>query len=683
MHLHKLKVTNFRSLANIEVEFDSLISVIIGPNASGKTTVLEAIRLAKAILAGRTQAEGQQTLHRLGLTSPHIPQRIFSEALTNRGEQPTTVRCSFKVEPSEFQSIEQLIPQLAPRLALQSIGLTFTNPAQSSAFLSSPEGAHALSQATTAIERELTRSKSVGRLELNLTIDYRSGIISGEFPIQQMFYSAVEQQLEPSKTLFSYFPADRALPIGDAQPVVIGLQDTGQQLESYNSQPELKFNRLKNTIFNSIVGSSDGRQSLQEHFKLIFSRVLKGRELGSIGLNQFGGLSIKIIDTESKEVFDVDGLSSGEKGLILTCLIIGRSIAQHGLILLDEPELHLNPAVCRDLLQFLVDEYAVKKNMQAIVCSHSAEILAGAFERTSCSLFHLRGGSSLAKVRQQDQGEIRDALRRLGSSESEALLFKGTISVEGLHDVEILRAGFDQILGRYKLKQLGGRGQLESDIRELQKAEERGDEIGYHFFLFDHDRKPTSLTDSKYVKLRQLQRFCLENYLLDIDIITDLTRDSQYSARPLNNVTDATTMIKETALRQLDYVVALEVFKYLGLENVHFDLTAFNLSSPTEMAANIASQMTVFQQTFASLQPSFSSDFVRLFEAKVAELRALWDDKWREVCDGKRLFSDLRRDGVVQGDLLKLKRRIASEMRIKGTETWNSLDNLLKSLVVA
>jgi len=53
----------------------------------------------------------------------------------------------------------------------------------------------------------------------------------------------------------------------------------------------------------------------------------------------------------------------------------------------------------------------------------------------------------------------------------------------------------------------------------------------------------------------------------------------------------------------------------------------------------------------------------------------------REVCDGKKLFEDMRRDGIVRGDLLKLKKRIAQEMKNKATETWNSLDSLLKGLV--
>jgi len=64
--------------------------------------------------------------------------------------------------------------------------------------------------------------------------------------------------------------------------------------------------------------------------------------------------------------FDIDGMSSGEKGLILTFLIISQSIKRGGIILLDEPELHLNPAVCRLLLPFLVEKYLAPFSVQAL-----------------------------------------------------------------------------------------------------------------------------------------------------------------------------------------------------------------------------------------------------------------------------------------------------------------------------
>jgi predicted ATPase len=681
MHLHKLRISNFRAIENIEVEFDTLVSVIIGPNAIGKTTILEAVRLAKSVLAARTQNESNQTLFSLGITSPHMPQRLFPAALTTNANLPTVIKCSFKVEAAEVSTMEQMSLRLSSNLALQSIGLNFSNPAQSMGFLNSPQGQQAVGQAQSQLTAELARVKAANHIELNLTVDYQTSMISGEFPVQQLFFAALEQGLDPAQTLFSYFPADRAMPTGE-QPLQLGMADTNIQLESYNSQPQLKYNRLKNMIFSSIIEGENGRKNLNDQFNLIFDRILKGRALGEIGVNEIGMLSIPIIDVESGRKFDIDGLSSGEKGLILTFLLIARSISNNGLILLDEPELHLNPAVCRDLLQFFVDEYATKKNMQAIICSHSAEILAGAFERPSCALFHLRSGTALAKVRQHDQGEIRDALRRLGSSESEALLYRGTVSVEGIHDVEILQSGFDHIFRRYKLKQLGGRGQVEADIRELQNAEKRGDEVGNFFFLFDHDGKPTALADSTHVKVRQLQRHCLENYLLDAEIITDLTREKEFSANPIGTVTETTSLMKKLALAQLNHVAARSVFKQLGLEAVGFDFGVLNNPDPSVIAAALWSRIETIKSNFEKLgAQGFSAEFERQFKVKLAELTPRWDDKWRELCDGKLLFEEMRRAGLIRGDLLKIKRRIALEMRRASTEAWGSLDSLLKDLV--
>ena len=60
MHIKSLRVKNFRALEDIEVDFDNRVNVIVGPNAIGKTTVLEAIRLVKALLSPRTQNESNR-----------------------------------------------------------------------------------------------------------------------------------------------------------------------------------------------------------------------------------------------------------------------------------------------------------------------------------------------------------------------------------------------------------------------------------------------------------------------------------------------------------------------------------------------------------------------------------------------------------------------------------------------
>jgi hypothetical protein len=681
MHLTRLRVQNFRSIENIEVEFDNLVSVIVGPNAVGKTTVLEAIRLAKGLLAPRTQNETLQTLISLGAATPHLPQQLNSGGLSHRPEAPLIVKCAFKLADSEIETLGAVAPQLARIIALQSVGQTFVNPSQNAAFFSSLQGQQLLHAASKQVSDEFTVVKRNSELHLNLSIDFQSGIISGENPLHQSFYAALEQALEPGRALFSYFPADRAMPLGE-NPVQLGAADAMQQLESYSSQPQLKYNRLKNLIFNSIVVGSTGRADIERQFEAIFSRILRGRRLGEIGVNKVGMLSIPIVDTETGRVFDIDGLSSGEKGLILTFLLIAKSIASNGLLLLDEPELHLNPAVCRDLLQFLVDEFAEKQNIQAIICSHSAEILAGAFEREACSLFHLRGPSLLAKVRQQDRGEIRDALRRLGSSESEALLYKGTVSVEGIHDVEVLRAGFEEIFRRYKLKELGGRGQVEKDIAELQKAEKEGGEIGYHFFIFDHDGRPTSFSNTDHVRVTQLSRHCLENFLIESEVITDLSRNRNFSEKPFATVTETQRVLKDLALQQVAGAASREVFREIGLEAVGFDVKVLASPNPDAVASGLMEQISRIRTALDDLDKNgFVIEFKRLYATRHKEIFEKWDDQWQQLCNGKKLFEDLRKGGYIKGDLLSIKKQIASEMSVRQTENWRSLESALHQLV--
>src|SRR5450631_3629719 len=62
MHISHVAIRNLRALEDIDCEFSPRINVIVGPNAVGKTRILQALRLSKALLAPRTQQETQQVL---------------------------------------------------------------------------------------------------------------------------------------------------------------------------------------------------------------------------------------------------------------------------------------------------------------------------------------------------------------------------------------------------------------------------------------------------------------------------------------------------------------------------------------------------------------------------------------------------------------------------------------------
>ena len=72
MKLTYLKVQNLRALEDIEIEFGNIANIICGPNASGKSTIFEAIRLVRAVLAPRLQNEAQTVLIQMQALSPPV-----------------------------------------------------------------------------------------------------------------------------------------------------------------------------------------------------------------------------------------------------------------------------------------------------------------------------------------------------------------------------------------------------------------------------------------------------------------------------------------------------------------------------------------------------------------------------------------------------------------------------------
>lgn len=683
MHLSALRIQNFRALEDIRVEFDNRVNVIVGPNAIGKTSVLEAIRLTKALLFPRTQNESMQALFALGASSPHLPQQLHLDAIARDPHRPTVISCRYQLSDEETSWLKQQQHQLAMQLVRSRMGQSFANASTFIAFVASEQGKREVAQAQDEISRSLDSIAALGnRCNIEVSFSEQQGANSSGDSVANTLLAALDQRHPPNRTIFSYFPADRALPAGE-QPVQLGAADAAAQIESHNSQPQTKYARLKNMIFGALVMSDTDRTQLLNEFGRIFSGILRGRKLVGVGINEIGFLSIKIQDTETGRTFDLDGMSSGEKGLILTFLLIELSVVQDGLILLDEPELHLNPLVCRELLGFIVDSYAVRKNLQAIICSHSPEILAGAFDRDECSLYHLVSETMLTKVRRQDQVSVAEALRHLGTSESEGLLYKGTIFVEGPDDVGLLEAGFGSLLRRYKVKDLGGRNEVEKQIALLQEAELKGEQLPPRYFIFDRDDAPSNLKSSQSIKVLQWDRRCLENYLIDVDVLTDLLTNKEIVKTPLANQGEVIRALYDLAFEQLDEVVAKQVYGQYRYASPGMRLNEVQGKSLEQISETLLARLLSIKDQVNQIDPtSWTNEFRGRCEEEKRRLEQIWEAKWQTLCDGKRLFHDLSHRLTLNMNSKRFKLRVIGTMReTPPSENWRSVESLLKDLL--
>lgn len=676
MRLIHTRAQNFRALEDVTFDLSEPISVVVGPNASGKTTVLQAIRLARAILAPRTGGEAQQVLMSLGAIPSSGGQQIAPETIARDPRKPIEIDSTYELTDIELAAIVDSVPRLATSIVQAQFGQTFSNAANTAALFSSPMGQEALQKITVRLNEALKTVSATKRCRLNLVIDPEAARIVGNYDVEQAFVQFLEQTQPPYKTLFSYFPADRALPAVEP-PFALGQGDVNAQLETYNSQPQTKYNRLRNAVFAGYLRG----EPLDNEFEKIFKRLLNGRRFKELGLNQQGTLAITIEDMAAGHEFDVDSMSSGEKGLILTFLIIAQTMGSGGIFLLDEPELHLNPAATRKLLTFLAEEYVAPNDLQAIICSHSPEILADAFERSDCALFRIKSSTIVEKIRKRDFNEVNDALQALGTSTVDSLLYDADLFVEGPDDVRILQVGFMDLLNRINVRGLGGRAEVEKQIQLLQEEEQKGRLDHTIFFVFDHDNRASTLNSSEKVRVMQWKRYCIENYLLDFEVIADTLREPEIADASVRlSPGELERLFSKLAAQQHSERVSRTVYESYGFEGPGFRIADSKGKDLEQIADALLIRLsTVKSQLEVVEAASWREQFIGAARTRLLGERSQWEASWTELASGKRLFEDFRREVKLKKSIDKVKLRIMERMRADRSTLWKVAESELGS----
>ena len=398
---------------------------------------------------------------------------------------------------------------------LDSSSLIFTQ------FLSTDQGRNAFETAKTAVSDRINSISDTTPLSLTLTIDAATRSMRGNDVIAQSAIAILDRQLPAHMTYFSLFPADRALPQGE-QPVQLGSTDVQQQIISHLANPALKYSRVKQVLLQTILQIDTGRERVVDEVNLILDQLLPGKRFAGVRINNIGFLAVQIQDIATGRIFAMDFTSSGEKGLLLTFLFIRLTVARGGIVLLDEPELHLNSAVQERIINF-IDKFCVQElGIQLFICTHSPEIVREAFARPDCSLFHLRSGRDLTPVLPEDYMELFEIVVRLGNTTADVLFNRGNLYVEGTDDSEIIKVGFPDLTNGYKISTLGGRGDVEREAPALKRQEEMGKLTKPQVFVPDNDGRKFEFGNGRLVKVVQWSKYCIENYLLSEVALYDL-----------------------------------------------------------------------------------------------------------------------------------------------------------------
>ena len=206
MKLTYLKVQNFRALDDIEIRFGEIANIICGPNASGKSTIFDAIRLVRAVLAPRLQNEGQTVLVQMQAVSQHYPQAgILMDALTGDHSKPPLIEAHFKLDTPEIAQLPSAKQALATNLLQQQLANNQQNPLDIVSLLSTPQGKTMFAAAEASIDNPLASVLDQGICQLRLEMQPGKGFIPSTDFIGPLIVATLERALHFTRRALAPF----------------------------------------------------------------------------------------------------------------------------------------------------------------------------------------------------------------------------------------------------------------------------------------------------------------------------------------------------------------------------------------------------------------------------------------------------------------------------------------------
>jgi hypothetical protein len=235
--------------------------------------------------------------------------------------------------------------------------------------------------------------------------------------------------------------------------------------------------------YRDLMAQREGRPGDEfTRFTTLTNRFLQGKQIRGVDSR----FRVNVV-AENGQSFGLEALSSGEKQILLMLGEIQRHLRPGGLLLIDEPEIHLHPRWQRLLVRALT-ELCTSANAQLILTTHSEEIASAVFEHELILL---------------------DCDLCSGARCMTAALTVRTVYVEGDDDLAVLTRWFPAA----QFKKAGGK-------EEVRRRVEQSDRV---YGVLDRDFATDAQVAAGIVpdsRLVILSRYCIENYLLEPDIIT-------------------------------------------------------------------------------------------------------------------------------------------------------------------
>ena len=396
MKISRILIENFRGIRRIELNNLGTIVIVAGQNGSGKSCIFDAIKLVKSVYGGYHQAEYQQWIGEFQLDN-RGQGADFGRILNDQGKK-LLIECCFEFSPREIAFLKREGLHLLEQQIWREIFPEAYNWSSSGFASLSPNVRHrenevkkrALEEFPGLLE-ELEAGAVIAKVEISS---------NGDRSVKQsrLLQTVFSTYLPESVGVIDYHGAHRTYGREAINGVNLDISTNHQnRKQTALSNYSAKYANVKSEMASAYVKDAISRlsghnlgesDSLTVTLKELFKTFFPDKEFEGPQPTEKGGL-IFPVKVAGRFVHDLDELSSGEKEVLYGYLRIRNSAPRDSIVLLDEPELHLNPRLIRELPRFYRKHIGEALGNQIFLISHSDALLREVVGQPGYQAFHM------------------------------------------------------------------------------------------------------------------------------------------------------------------------------------------------------------------------------------------------------------------------------------------------------
>jgi hypothetical protein len=402
MRIDEIEVENFRGIKKVHLKDLQSTIVIAGANGSGKSCIFDAIRLLKSAYGGYQQNEWHHWMSEFQVNFANNTE-AFRSFFQDQSKQ-LSIRCVFRLHPSERSYLERH----GAELVRTSVWRLFAPEMHGwSSYRAAPMAAQYRDR-VAEVEEKVTEQLAELMAELSQeTIEGRLFAAAAGSDIHFNNSKALEilfsSYLPGELGLIDYHGPQRLYNREQVSSVNLDLsareqQDKQHALYNYSNKygtvkTEMASSYMKELLAKEAGVKFEGRSALSETLDELFEVFFPDKKFLGLKPTIDGGLEFPV-RIASGAIHDLNELSAGEKEILYGYLRIKNSAPCYSMILIDEPELHLNPRLIRGLPRFYHKHLGVSLDNQIWLVTHSDALLQEVVGQPEYSVFHMTGASA-------------------------------------------------------------------------------------------------------------------------------------------------------------------------------------------------------------------------------------------------------------------------------------------------